>query len=187
MKNTEKEQKEGEVIAGDTRRSFRARIPAYTIRLLAVIGLALLIWKLIAVNMLEGEHERAMEAMRDSTEQRLEARTQTLVRTTGEAVASMAAILLRAGDEQRLQERSGHLAQRVPFDDFVIVDTQGKIMAAAGNMNVGDMLEVNLQRMAAALVEPVVDVIEGGLTRVIAPVEDEEGRLGTVIITFRFR
>ncbi|MBR9979279.1 MAG: hypothetical protein KFH87_14440 [Bacteroidetes bacterium] len=187
MKNSDNERKEGEVVAGDTRRSFRARIPAYTIRLLALIGLALLIWKIIAVNVLEGRHEREMESLRDSTALLMEERTTILAQMTGEAVASMAALSMRAGNEQYLQERSERLMQRGPVDEYVIADTRGRILATSGKTKTGEFLAENLQRMASALTEPVVDVIEGGLPRVVAPIEDDDGRLGTVILTFRFR
>ncbi|MBE0644060.1 MAG: hypothetical protein IH600_08270 [Bacteroidetes bacterium] len=166
-------------------RRFRTRIPGYTIRLLALIGIALLVWKLIAVSVLESEQEDALQALRDSTEQRIADRTAQLGRAAGEAFSLAVLQAVRSGDEKQLKNACQVLARRTTVNDYLVVNTSGVIIAAAASDMVGESVDENLRRTIGSVETPIVDTIENGLTRVISPLRDETGDFGTVILTFR--
>lgn len=166
-------------------RSFRSRIPGYTIRVLALIGIALLIWKLIAVSALESRHEDALQALRDSTTQRITERTMLLARTAGESVGLSITPALRQGNIESVRSLCATLAQRSAVSDYIVSNAQGVVLAAMNGRMEGEPLEANLRRAAASLDKPLADTIENGLTRVIVPLRDGAGEVGTAILTFR--
>ncbi|MFA6235537.1 MAG: hypothetical protein WC824_15315 [Bacteroidota bacterium] len=166
-------------------RPFRTRIPGYTIRVLALIGIALLIWKLMAVSALESRHEDALQALRDSTTQRITERTMLLARTAGESVGLSITPALRQGNIEGVRSLCTTLAQRSAVSDYIVSNAQGVVVAAMNVRMEGELLEANLRRAAASLDESLADTIENGLTRVIVPLRDGAGEVGTVILTFR--
>ncbi|MFZ1731411.1 MAG: hypothetical protein WBQ23_07200 [Bacteroidota bacterium] len=168
-----------------TSRSFRTRIPGYSIRLLALIGIALLVWKVIAVSVLESEQEDALQALRDSTELRITQRTLLLGQAAGVSVGQSIGVALRAGDIESARRLCDVLVQGSSVSDYIITNEKGMILAALHPEMVGEPLETNLQRVASSLDKPLVDTIETGLTRVIVPMRDDRGKLGTAILTFR--
>ena len=165
---------------------FRARIPKYTIRFLALLGLALLLWKVIAVSVLESAHEDALTALRDSTAAQIAARTDVLARAAGEAAGAALLPVLRDADQGRLVAFASELTRRMGTRDYILADGQGVIRAATSATMVGQPLDVNLQRVAASLETAMTDEITGGLTRVIIPLRDHSGKAGTLILTYRF-
>jgi hypothetical protein len=167
------------------RRPFRTRIPGYTIRILALLGIALLVWKVITVSQLESDHENALQALRDSTTQRIAERTTLLAGTAGESIGLAITSSLRAGDVQSVRSLCTSLAQRSAVSDFIVSNAQGMVIAAMSNSIEGEPLAPNLRRATASLSKPLVDTIENGLTRVIVPLRDDEGEIGTAILTFR--
>lgn len=168
------------------RRPFRARIPGYTIAFLALLGIALIIWKIVAVTVMQDEQEEAMQALRDSTDRRITERTVMLARTTGEAVASAAAAALRMGGIDQLRAFCDELSQRTTVREYLAADAGGTIIAATNRSMEGNALPANLRRITSSLDEPVVDTIENGLTRVSMPLRFAAGATGTLILTFRF-
>jgi len=167
------------------RKPFRARIPGYTIAFLALLGIALVIWKIVAVTVLQNEQEDAMQALRDSTEQRIAERTVMLARTTGEAVAFAAAVALRTGDVGQLRAFCDELSQRTTVREYLAASADGIIIAATNRAMEGSPLPANLRRVTTSLDEAVVDTIENGLTRVSMPLRFHTGTTGTLILTFR--
>ncbi len=166
-------------------RPFRTRIPGYTIRLLALLGIALLVWKVITVSVLESEQEDAIQALRDSTDHRISVRTEQLGRTAGEGFALAILQPVKNGDAAQLRRICGAFAQRSAVNDYLVVDPAGIIIAAAEETRVGESVDTNLRRTISAMGKPIVDTIENGLTRVTVPLRDESGRYGTLILTFR--
>lgn len=166
---------------------FRAQIPKYTIRLLALLGITLLVWKIIAVSVTERAYESAMQQLRDSTEQRIDERTTALVRAAGEAGALALHAALRGGDQAQVRRIAELLQRRCGSSEYVVADPAGKVLAASSRGLEGGNLDANLLRVASTLDAPVVDRMENGLTRVIVPVRDESARAGTLILSFRFR
>lgn len=164
---------------------FRARIPGYTIRVLALLGIVLLIWKVIAVSVLENEQEDALQALRDSTEQRIAQRTSLLAKTAGISLGQSISFALRTGNIQSAERLCNTLVQRSAVKDYIVTNVSGTIVAAMHREMVGEALETNLRRATASLDEPLVDTIENGLTRVIVPLGDEGGAIGTAILTLR--
>lgn len=166
---------------------FRAQLPKYTIRLLALLGIGLLVWKVIAVSVTERAYENAMQGLRDSTEQRIDERTTTLARAAGEAGGLALHAVLRGGDAAQVRQIAELLQRRSGSSEYIVADPAGKVIAAFNRGLEGGNLDANLLRIAATLDAPVVDRIDTGLTRVIVPVRDESTRAGTLILTFRFR
>ena len=165
---------------------FRARLPKYTIRFLALLGMVLLLWKVIAVSVMESEHADALEALRDSTTRQITERTDLLVRATGEATAAALLPVLRGRDQGRLLAFASELTRRMGTRDYILADAQGIIRAATSVTMVGQPLDANLQRVAGTLDAALADDIGNGLTRAIIPLHDDAGRAGTLILTWRF-
>ena len=166
---------------------FRARIPKYTIRLLALLGIALLVWKVIAVSVTETAYENAMQGLRDSTEQRIDERTTVLARAAGEAGGLALHAVLRGGDPAQVRQIAELLQQRCGSSEYIVADSEGKVIAAFNRDLEGGNLDANLLRIASTLDAPVVDQMETGLTRVIVPIREHSTRAGTLILSFRFR
>jgi hypothetical protein len=173
-------------LSGGEKTTFRARIPKYTIRFLALLGLALLLWKVIAVSVLESTHEDALEALRDSTAAQIASRTTVLARAAGESAGAALLPVLRDGDQGRLVAFVSELTRRMGTRDYILTDGQGVIRAATSATMVGQPLDVNLQRVAASLEVAMTDEIAGGLTRIIIPLRDRSGSAGTLILIYRF-
>lgn len=165
---------------------FRARIPKYTIRFLALLGIALVVWKVIALRVTEQAFDTAMVQLRDSTTLRISERTTLLARAAGEAAAIALYPALRAGDVGATRATADLLQRRTGNSEYLVADARGMVLASSPGGPVGMPLDATLQRVAATLDQPVVDRIENGLTRVIVPVRLEPDHAGTLILTFRF-
>lgn len=165
---------------------FRAKLPKYTIRFLALLGIALIVWKVIAVHVTEQSFDSAMRQLRDSTTQRISERTTLLARAAGEAAAIALYPAVRVGDVSTTRTIADLLQRRTGNSEYLVADARGMVVASSPGGPVGMPLDATLQRVAATLDQPVVDRIESGLTRVIVPIRSEPDRAGTLILTFRF-
>lgn len=153
--------------------------------LLAAVAMGLFVWRMVEARQAEARLTEQRAALNQQSQQRLQARTEELLRMLAAPIVWAVQGPLAAKDPVAINALFDELAREPNLREVLLLDNQGRVLMATNKARLGAPLGDDIPAQGREQNKPTVVPHTAGTAFLFVPVMAAEGRLGMVVVYYQ--